>query len=88
VQPSDYIGQMISLAIPAIDANLIHDVKLLGVETGGIWVESQKLINMALRTSGQATAPQSPVFFFPYSEIRFGYVRVEVVALDERAFGV
>ena len=88
MQLSDYIGQVIALAIPAIDAERFQEVKLLGVETGGIWVESQKLINMGLKTYGLASSETSLAFFFPYHEIRFGYVPVDGLALDEKAFGV
>jgi hypothetical protein len=88
MQLSDYIGQVIALTIPAIDANTIQSVKLLGVETGGIWVESQKLLNMALKTYGLATSETSLAFFFPYHEIRFGYVEIDGPALGEEALGV
>jgi hypothetical protein len=88
MQLSDYIGQVITLAIPAIDAEKFQNVKLLGVEAGGIWVESQTLITMALKTAGQATAENSLAFFFPYREIRFGFVPIDGPALDEKAFGV
>jgi hypothetical protein len=88
MQLSDYVGQVIVLAIPAIDPKLFQSVKLLGVEAGGIWVESQTLITMALKTAGQATAPKSLAFFFPYHEIRFGFVPIDGPALDEKAFGV
>jgi hypothetical protein len=88
MQLSDYIGQVIVMAIPAIDPKAFQEVKLLGVEAGGIWVENQKLINMGLKSYGLAASETSIAFFFPYHEIRFGYVPIDGPALDEKAFGV
>ena len=88
MQLSDYIDEVIVIAIPAIDPKGFQNVKLLGVETGGIWVESQKLISMGLKSYGLATSETSLAFFFPYHEILCGYVPTPGVALDEAAFGV
>jgi hypothetical protein len=85
---SDYIGQIISVAIPALDASTIQQVKLLGVESGGIWIESQKLVNMGLRSYALATSETSLAFFFPYHKIRFAHISIDGLALDEKAFGV
>lgn len=88
MQLSDYIGQTIVLAIPSIDPKKFREVKLLGVEIGGIWVESQQLVEMGLRSYGLAASETSLAFFFPYHEIFCGYVPIEGIALDEKAFGV
>lgn len=85
---SDYIGQIIIVAIPALEPKGFQEVKLLGVEIGGIWVESQKLVSMGLRSYGLAASETSLAFFFPYHEILCAYVPIEGVALDEKAFGV
>jgi hypothetical protein len=88
MQLSDYIGQEIDLLIPFINLKVIQKVRLQGVEAGGIWIESQTLLNMALKSQGEASAPKSVAFFFPYHEIRFGYAAIEGPALNEKAFGV
>jgi hypothetical protein len=88
MQLSDYVGQEIALAIPFIDNIKFQKVKLLGVEAGGIWIESQTLINMVLKATATATAPQTLAFFFPYHEVKFGFVGIEGPALNEQAFGL
>jgi hypothetical protein len=88
MQLSDYIDQEIVLLIPFIDAKVQQKVRLRGVEAGGIWVESQTLLNLLLNSISYASASKSLVFFFPYHEVRFGYVAIEGPALNEKAFGV
>jgi hypothetical protein len=88
MQLSDYIGQEIVLLIPIIDPLKFQKVKLLGVETGGIWIESQTLLNVILKQLGQQSALMSVAHFFPYHEVRFGFVSIEGAALNEKAFGV
>ena len=88
MQLSDYIGQEIVMQIPFIDPKIGQRVKLLGVEAGGVWIESQTLINLALKSFGLATTPKSFAFFFPYHAIAFGFVAIEGPALSEKAFGV
>lgn len=88
MQLSDYIGQQIVLAIPSIDPKALQEVKLLGVEPGGIWIESQTLINIVLRSIGQSSSPKSLAFFYPYHEIKFGFVSISGPALNEKAFGM
>jgi poly(3-hydroxyalkanoate) synthetase len=88
IQLSDYIDQEIVLAIPFIHPTTFQKVKLLGVEAGGIWIESQTLINMVLKATETATALRTLAFFFPYHELKFGFVGIEGPALNEEAFGV
>jgi hypothetical protein len=88
MQLADYVGQEIVMAIPFIHPIKFQRVKLLSVEAGGIWVESQTLINMVLKASATATAPGTLAFFFPYHEVKFGFVGIEGPALNEEAFGV
>jgi hypothetical protein len=45
-----------------------YKVKLHGVETGGIWIESKFLTKLS---TGLVPASQSPVFFYPFSAIEF-----------------
>ena len=81
---SDYIGQLILLSIPSISPEP-QNVKLLGVEAGGIWVESQHAINLILESANLTSAPCSVAAFFPYGEVRFGVVFVDGLALNEKA---
>ena len=86
MQLSDYIGTTLDIMIPWIDPTFAQSVKLLGVEAGGIWVESQTLTNHALKVIGQTSAPKSLAFFFPYHAVQSAFAAIEGPALDEKAF--
>ena len=85
---SDVIGQEIAISIPylAEGTGKLQRVKLVGVEAGGIWIESQELIDIVLEGANLASAPRTPVFFFPYSQIVFAVSSTDSVALSEKAF--
>jgi hypothetical protein len=88
MQLSDYIGREILLLIPDVDPNLPQLVKLVGVDVGGVWIESQPLTNTFLASIKQAVWPTSPAFFLPYHAIRLGIGRSDAPALNEKAFGL
>ena len=85
---SDYIGTTILALIPGIDQRKIQKIKLRDVESTGIWIENQGLINAFLESVGQPTAPKTLVVFLPYSSITAIYVGVDEPSLNEKAFGV
>ena len=82
-----FVGETI-LAMVEMVPGKIQRLKLLGVEAGGIWVESQYLTNFLLTQLGAASAPKTPVFFVPYSRIFFVFHGEGRTALNEEAFGV
>ena len=84
----DLIGQTILVLITRLHPTRYQKVKLLGVEAGGIWIESQDVTNAILQLFGAASAPTTLVLFFPYHEIGFVLNKLDVVSLDEKAFGV
>ena len=88
MQLSDYIGKQIILKIPYIESDHLQLVKLLGVEAGGVWIESQEMINQVYSAVGKEGSPRTPVFFFPYHQISFGIGSIPGIALNETAFGV
>jgi hypothetical protein len=65
-----------------------YPVKLLGVESGGIWVESQEVINAILSDANTPTAPKTPVVFLPYHRLSLVLSSIDVPSLNEKAFGV
>ena len=81
------IGQRIVLLCPDSDQK-IHAVKLVGIETGGLWIESQELTNLLLQAVGLPTSPETPVLFLPYHAIGGVLVGIQQTALDEKALGV
>jgi len=82
------VGQTVALLIPKVNPFVVQRVKLVGVDAGGIWIESQAAMNVILRTLNLPSAPRTLAFFLPYHEITFGFVGTEGVSLDEKAFGV
>lgn len=88
MQLSDYFDQEIMLAIPVLGGDVPQRVKLVGVEPGGIWVQSQSLTTSLLESVGASSAPVTPTLFFPYGQVIFVSVAVEGSALNEKAFGV
>jgi hypothetical protein len=88
MQLSDFIGQSIIVVIPAIDREKFQTVRLLGVEIGGIWIESQAINGHMLKAFNAGAMSESPRAFFPYSQITFALVGGGPPALDEKAFGL
>jgi hypothetical protein len=88
MQLSEFIGQDILLSIPSLTSTKIQKAKLLGVETGGIWIESELINTTLLRAANLAALPHGPRVFFPYGQIAVLIVGGGAPALDERAFGL
>ena len=84
----DRIGQDIDIALKRGDPARYYQVKLVGVDWGGIWIESQNLVNTLLQASGQAASHSTPVVFLPYGELSSAIVSIPQTALDEKAFGL
>ncbi|MGH9403306.1 MAG: hypothetical protein ACRD2P_14495 [Terriglobia bacterium] len=57
---SDLIGQEIAVLIPKIHQTALQQVKLIGVESGGIWVQSKQ--RRVLWSKLCATALWPPAF--------------------------
>lgn len=84
---SDHIGQEILALVPLIEPDHYQMVKLHGVEAGGIWIESQELINKVFSAVNEAASERTPLFFLPYHQIAFAIAPIDGLALNERAFG-
>jgi hypothetical protein len=85
---SDYLGQTLIMLIPFIETEHYQQVKLVSVESGGIWIECQSLIDQIYTALDAAASERTPVFFIPYQHILFATVPREGMALNESAFGV
>lgn len=88
VQFSDRLGEPILIALSRDIKLRYHRVKLVGIEYGGIWIESQEIVNSLLATSGVATHDKTPVVFLPYGQLALVLASKDEVALNEKAFGV
>jgi hypothetical protein len=88
MQLSDYVGESIAMVLPFLHTTKIQKVKLLGVEAGGVWIQSQEFINLTLQKLEQPTAPKTMVLFVPYHGIALALASIEGPSLNEKAFGV
>ena len=84
---SDYIGQTLLMLIPFIEDDHYQQVKLMGVEAGGVWIECQTLIDRIYSALDAVASERTPVFFVPYEQILFATVPRDGMALNESAFG-
>ena len=75
-------GGMITASVPFLEPNKLLEMKVCGIDAGGIWVECQTLTDIVLRTINTATLPTMPILFLPYSQIRFAFVSVEGQSLS------
>jgi hypothetical protein len=86
MQLTEFIGKQVLIHIKPIGK--AQEVKLLGVEVGGVWVESQKLTNEILEHFSAQSSANSPVFFFPYNEIQMIFSAIPIPGLNEKSFDV
>jgi hypothetical protein len=85
---TEMVGQVIVAHIPRLHPTLFQEVRLHGVEVGGIWIESQMMTNTFFATAGYSASPKTLVFFFPYNQIGFVMSSIEGPSLSEKSFGV
>ena len=88
----DMVGDVLVGHIPVLNEDFggqsYFQFKLIEVDDGGIWVECQKLTEFFLKQMNATSAPKSPVFFVPFSSIRFLTTAHEFPALSEGALGL
>jgi hypothetical protein len=88
MQLSDFVGLEILIRVPQFGGSGPTKVTLVSIDVGGIWIKGQQITNAVLQAIGEKTAPQTPVFFLPYSQLSYAMTSVQEMALDEKAFGV
>jgi hypothetical protein len=66
---TDLIGKEIVALIPFLDSKELQKVKLINVETSGLWVESKALQEWAVEGTHHAVTPKTAVVFLPFSQI-------------------
>jgi len=62
--------------------------KLVSVDVGGIWVESQSYTEMVLKKGNRQDAARSPVLFVPFSSIDYLARVQDVPALSAKSLGL
>jgi hypothetical protein len=86
MQFSTLVGQQILVLL--IGQDEFFRVKLVGVEYGGLWLESQQVTNFLLRTAGLAGWEKTLVSFVPFPQMKVVHAALDQLALDEKAFGL
>jgi hypothetical protein len=76
------------LAVTALKPGVPLQLKLHGVEQGGIWVENQELTDSILETVNEAALPVQPIFFVPYSSIAWAVAVIEGQSLSAEKLGL
>ncbi len=84
----DKIGQVVIFHIPFFDPIIFQELKIHGVEQGGLWVESQKMTNALLSKFGVPVSSKTMVFFLPYHQISFAMDSIDQPSISEKSFGV
>ncbi len=90
---ADYIGQVVQIFL--IDGTLKDDpenadaakVRLIDVESFGIWIESFKM-NAFILSERKRSSPKTTVFFVPFSQILFVSVDEDYPLLSPKDFGL
>jgi hypothetical protein len=80
---TEMVGEVIAVMSPVLHPNEMQRVKLLAVETGGVWIESQSFTNGFLRYIGQSVAPRTLIFFLPYHQISFVRASLDLPSLSD-----
>jgi hypothetical protein len=81
-------GTTVTVYAPLLKAEPL-ELKLHGVEHGGIWVENQTLTDMMLGAMNETVLETTPIFFLPYSTILWGFVMLEdLPSFSSDKFGI
>jgi hypothetical protein len=75
------------LKSPVLSKDVL-EVKLEGVEEGGIWVQHQSVTNVMLQALDKPSLEGEFVVFVPYSAIQFAFVIAEGVSLSTKKLGL
>jgi len=66
---SKLIGKRISIKVPLWKENTVMVVSLVGVETGGIWIESAQIMEELLAETPYKMTQASMQIFVPFQQI-------------------
>jgi hypothetical protein len=68
MQLSDFINKRIVVCLKGKDEQPLS-VTLLGVESGGIWIDSQEITSAIDEREGPDPLRVRPAYFFPYEQL-------------------
>jgi hypothetical protein len=81
---SQHIGQDLYAKIPDWKGNEVITIKLVGVEAGGIWIESETLMEEFFAGTPHTMALKRLALFLPYSRILAIYAFVDSPWISKR----
>jgi hypothetical protein len=87
MQFSELIGQEVGLLLPKISTARTFRVRVIGVESGGIWIASQGATNAILQVFHIQVAPQTSALFIPFHEMTFATAEGYQPSSDEKVSG-
>jgi hypothetical protein len=82
------IGEVIIVRIPLLDADGMSLVKLHGIETHGIWIESQEFTNELMEKFDFSSSRTTPLVLVPFNKVDFIIAALDSLSLSEPAFGI
>lgn len=88
MQFSELIGQQLLILIPTILKVTLQNVKIVGSESGGIWIESQAITNHLLQSAGVSIKPTDTHILCAVPQIGYALFSTDSLALNEKAFGL
>lgn len=84
----DYVGHTILIRSIPVNEERPAVVKLIDVDSGGIWVESQDATEHWLTELKKTSSPKTLVWFLPYAQISWILGSEDYPALSEKALGL
>lgn len=87
MQLESLIGKKVLACISMMGNTKLNEIVIHGVETGGLWIESEKYARLWVEKL-DVPAIRTPLFFVPYSGIQFVLHSLEKLELSEEKFGV
>jgi hypothetical protein len=85
---TDYVGD--TILIRSIPINEEHPVfvKLVAVDDGGIWIESQDATEHLLQQFKRTSAPKTAIWFLPFAQIAWILGTEDYPSMSEKSLGL
>jgi hypothetical protein len=82
------VGQAIIAKIPQLNSEVPLMYRLVALEHGGLWLESQDLTNQMLEFVSRPSSPKTLLLFVPLAQVAYILDSGDYPALSEKAFGL
>jgi len=81
----NYVGQEIHIVFHG--EGKPHELKLWGVDIGGIWIESQDFTEASLAAAQVSMSDKTVLAFVPYHRIEMILATIDLPSFSERVLG-